>query len=211
MERLWCITFRRTKGQIECTKNLPQNSRMKMIGYARVSRREQKLDLQLRALEAAGCDKIFTDKVSGATTARAGLTQMLKVLEPGDVLVVWKLDRFGRSMQSVVNMVLELHGRGIGFRSITEGIDLTSQTGKLLLSIFGWLAEVERDRTIERTAAAIETARSRGVQLGRKRILTPKDVAKARRLIEAGEETVSGMAKSLKVGRNTLGRALARP
>lgn len=183
---------------------------MKIVGYARVSRKEQKLDLQLRALEAAGCDPIFTDKASGATTARSGLNQMLKVLEAGDTLVVWKLDRFGRSMQSVVNMVLELHGRGIGFRSITEGIDLSSQTGKLLLSIFGWLAEVERDRTIERTAAAIETARQRGVQLGRKRKLSSADVANARSKINAGEETVSGMAKILKVGRNTLGRALAR-
>lgn len=182
---------------------------MKLVGYARVSRRDQKLDLQLRALEAAGCAPIFTDKLSGASSARSGLALALKALDPGDELVVWKLDRFGRSMQSTVNTVLELHSRGIGFRSLTEGIDLKSQTGKLLLSIFGWLAEVERDRTIERTAAAIDTARARGVKLGRKRKLSPADVNHARRAIDAGEQTVSGMARILKVGRNTLGRALS--
>jgi len=187
---------------------MPQNEGMKLVGYGRVSRRDQKLDPQLDALQAAGCDPIFTDKASGASTARAGLANALKALEPGDVLVVWKLDRFGRSMQSTVNMVLDLHARGIGFRSLTEGIDLGSQTGKLLLSIFGWLAEVERDRTIERTAAALETAKRRGVKLGRKRKLTAADVDHARRMIEAGEETVAGMARILKVGRNTLGRAL---
>lgn len=180
---------------------------MKSVGYARVSRRDQKLDLQLDALARAGCDPVFTDKASGVKT-RSGVDQALKALEPGDVLVVWKLDRLGRSMQSIVNTVLELHGRGIGFRSLTEGIDLTNPTGKLLLSIFGWLAEVERDRTIERTSAAIETAKARGVKLGRKRKLSAADVDHARRVIDAGEETVTGMARILKVGRNTLGRAL---
>lgn len=182
---------------------------MKIVGYARVSRRDQKLDHQLEALKAAGCDPIFSDKATGATTARAGMVAALAALGPGDVLIVWKLDRFGRSMQSVVNMVLDLHARGIGFRSLTEGIDLNNQTGKLLLSIFSWLAEVERDRTIERTAAALATAKRRGVKLGRKPKLTAADVAHARRTIDAGEETVAGMARILKVGRNTLGRALS--
>lgn len=181
---------------------------MKIVGYARVSRRDQKLDHQLEALKAAGCDPIFSDKATGATTTRAGMSDALASLEPGDVLIVWKLDRFGRSMQSVVNMVLDLHARGIGFRSLTEGIDLNNQTGKLLLSIFSWLAEVERDRTIERTAAALATAKRRGVKLGRKPKLTAADVTHARRTIDAGEETVAGMARILKVGRNTLGRAL---
>lgn len=183
---------------------------MRKVGYARVSRRDQKLDLQLDALRAVGCDPIFSDHASGANAARTGMAKALMALAPGDVLVVWKLDRLGRSMKSVVNAVLDLQERGVGFRSITESIDLSSPTGKLLLSIFGWLAEVERDRTIERTAAALETAKRRGVKLGRKPKLTSADVAHARRAIEAGEETVAGMARILKVGRNTLGRALRR-
>jgi DNA invertase Pin-like site-specific DNA recombinase len=99
---------------------------------------------------------------------------------------------------------------GFKFRSLTEGIDLTNQTGKLLLSISGWWAEVERERIIERTQAAIDTARARGVKLGRKRKLSSADVAHARRAIDAGEQTVTGMSRILKVGRNTLGRALAQ-
>jgi DNA invertase Pin-like site-specific DNA recombinase len=182
---------------------------MKTVGYARVSTRDQTLETQRHALAAAGCDPIFTDKATGASTARKGLDAALRSLEPGDVLVVWKLDRLGRSMQHVVNTVLELHGRGIGFRSLTESIDLASSTGKLLLSVFGWLGEVERDLTIERTTAGLDAAKRRGVKLGRKRKLTSADVDHARRVIDAGEQTVTGMARILKVGRNTLGRALA--
>ena len=181
---------------------------MKTVGYARVSTRDQKLETQRHALAAAGCAPIFTDEASGASTARTGLARALKALKPSDVLVVWKLDRLGRSMQHVVNTVLELHHRGVGFRSLTEGIDLGSSTGKLLLSVFGWLGEVERDLTIERTRAALDAAKRRGVKLGRKRKLSAADVAHARRVIDAGEETVAGMARILKVGRNTLGRAL---
>ena len=183
---------------------------MKKVGYARVSKRDQNLEVQRPILEAAGCDVIFTDKVSGMKTKRTGLDQALKSLEPGDELIVWKLDRFGRPMLWVMNTVLELHARGIKFRSLTEGIDLDTQTGKLVLSIFGWLGEVERERLIERTQAAIDTAKARGVKLGRKRKLTSSDVEHARRAIDTGEQTVTGMSQILKVGRNTLGRALAR-
>lgn len=192
------------------TKNLHQNSRVKKVGYARVSKRDQNLEVQRPILEAAGCEVIFTDRVSGTKTSRVGLDKALKSLEPGDELIVWKLDRFGRPMLWVINTVLDLHARGIKFRSLTEGIDLDNQTGKLLLSIFGWLGEVERERLIERTQAAVDTARARGVKLGRKRKLTSTDIEHARRAIEAGEQTVTGMAAILKVSRNTLGRALHR-
>ena len=181
---------------------------MKIVGYARVSTRDQNLETQRHALLAAGCGSVFSDEASGASTARKGLEYALAALEPGDELVVWKLDRLGRSMQHVVNTVLDLQARGIGFRSLTEGMDLSSKTGKLLLSVFGWLGEVERDLTIERTRAALDAAKRRGVKLGRKPKLTMTDVAHARRTIDAGEETVAGMARILKVGRNTLGRAL---
>lgn len=183
---------------------------MKLIGYARVSTRDQTVDPQRQALLAAGCDLIFDDTISGATKRRSGLDQALASLTSGDVLIVWKLDRLGRSMQHVVNTVLDLDRRGIGFRSLTEAIDLTSSTGKLLLSVFGWLAEVERDLTTERTKAGLAAAKKRGVQLGRKRKLNGNDVAHAKRLIANGEESVAGMARILKVGRNTLGRALSR-
>ncbi len=183
---------------------------MKLVGYARVSTRDQNVTAQREALLAAGCELIFDDTISGATKARSGLDAAMAALAPGDVLIVWKLDRLGRSMQHVVNTVLDLDRRGIGFRSLTEAIDLTSSTGKLLLSVFGWLGEVERDLTVERTRAALTAAKRRGVKLGRKRKLTSNDVDHARRMIESGEETVAGMARILKVGRNTLGRALKR-
>jgi DNA invertase Pin-like site-specific DNA recombinase len=193
---------------IGCTKIPHQNSGMKLVGYARVSTRDQTVALQHEALRNAGCEVIYDDVVSGRTQNRTGLDQALAALSPGDVLIVWKLDRLGRSMQHVVNTVLDLDRKGIGFRSLTEAIDLSGSTGKLLLSIFGWLAEVERDLTTERTKAGLAAAKRRGVKLGRKRKLSAKDVDHARRAIESGEETVAGMARILKVGRNTLGRAI---
>lgn len=183
---------------------------MKIIGYARVSTRDQTTAPQCEALRAAGCGQVFEDTISGASRRRSGLDQVLGQLAPGDVLVVWKLDRLGRSMQHVVNLVLDLDRRGIGFRSLTEAIDLASPTGKLLLSVFGWLAETERDLTMERTRAGLAAAKRRGVQLGRRRKLTAAEVDHARRLIDQGEESVAGMARILKVHRNTLGRAIKR-
>lgn len=185
-----------------------------LIGYMRVSKTDgsQATDLQFDALvgAAVAAENIYEDMASGRKDDRPGLVSCLKALREGDTLVVWKLDRLGRSMQHVVNTVLDLDRRGIGFRSLTEAIDLTSSTGRLLLSVFGWLAEVERDLTTERTKAGLAAAKRRGVKLGRKRKLTGNDVAHARRMIESGEQTVAGMARILKVGRNTLGRALKR-
>ena len=183
---------------------------MNMIGYARVSTRDQTLDLQHQALHAAGCRIIYDDKASGAAQSRSGLNQALSALTPGDVLVVWKLDRLGRSMQHVVNNVLELDRKGIGFRSLTESIDLSNSTGKLLLSVFGWLAETERDLVIERTNAGLLAAKKRGVKLGRKPKLSQAQIKHAQHMIDAGQEGVASMARILKVGRNTLGRALAK-
>lgn len=181
---------------------------MKTIGYARVSTREQSLAMQRQALVDAGCDVIHTDEASGALAIRKGLQAALKGVHASDTLVVWKLDRLGRSMGHVVATVLDLDARGVRFRSLTEAIDLGTPTGKLLLSVFGWLAEVERDLTVERTRLALAAARRRGVKLGRRPKLTSVDVDHARRVIASGEETVAGMARILKVGRNTLGRAI---
>ena len=116
-----------------------------LIGYARVSTQDQTLDLQRDALTKAGCSKIFTDTVSGAATERPGLSEALQFVRDGDILVVWKLDRLGRSLKHLIETVMALNERGIGFRSIAESIDTTTPVGKLIFHVFGALAEFERD------------------------------------------------------------------
>ena len=166
-----------------------------MIRYARISIRDQDAATQRKALLSAGCEVFFDDTISGSTQSRSGPDKAMAVLAPGEELVVWKLDRLGPSMQLVVNTVVDLDRRGIRFRSLTKAIDFTSSTRKLPISVFGWLAEVERDLTTERTKAGLAAAKKRGVRLGRKRKLTGNDVAHTARLIESGEESVAGMAK----------------
>src|SRR5437868_5612677 len=153
------------------------------IGYARISTGEQTLDLQLDALKAAGCDKVFTDTASGAKTERPGLSDALSHVRPGDVLVVWRLDRLGRSLRDLIDRLLELDQRGVGFKSLTESIDTTTPGGKLIFHIFGALAEFERDLIRERTNAGLAAARARGRLGGRKRALqTEKQLALAHTL-----------------------------
>src|SRR6266545_5471384 len=132
------------------------------VGYARVSTLEQNLDLQKDALTKAGCERIFTDRISGAKSERPGLTDALEFVREGDVLVVWKLDRLGRSLQQLIETVTGLAARGIEFRSLTEQIDTTTPGGKLIFHIFGSLAEFERDLIRERTKAGLTAARARG-------------------------------------------------
>ena len=124
---------------------------MALIGYARVSTQDQHLRLQLDALKMAGCIKTFTDTVSGAKAERKGLEDALKFLREGDILVVWRLDRLGRSLKDLIERLTELHSRNIGFKSLTESIDTTTSGGKLIFHIFGALAEFERDIIRERT------------------------------------------------------------
>src|SRR2546423_716996 len=150
------------------------------IGYARVSTTEQNLDLQLDALKKADCVKIFTDTASGAKTARKGLDEALTYVRPGDTLVVWRLDRLGRSLKHLIEVVTDLEKRGIGFKSLTENIDTTTSGGKLIFHIFGALAEFERDIIRERTKAGLEAARARGRKGGRpkaEKLNTSKKVA----------------------------------
>ncbi len=137
-----------------------------LIGYARVSTHDQTLHLQNDALEQAGCSKIFTDTISGATTDRPGLEQALAYVRPGDTLVVWRLDRLGRSLKHLIETITVLHDREIGFKSITEHIDTTTSGGKLVFHIFGALAEFERDIIRERTQAGLQAARARGKKGG---------------------------------------------
>src|SRR5919202_993195 len=138
------------------------------IGYARVSTLEQNLDLQRDALRAAGCTKIIEDTASGGKLPRSGLERVRELLRKGDVLVVWRLDRLGRSLRHLIELMGELEQQGIGFRSITEAIDTTSPGGKLVFHIFGALAEFERNLIRERTRAGLDAARARGRKGGRK-------------------------------------------
>src|SRR5215208_6622623 len=132
------------------------------IGYARVSTDDQNLDLQRDALTKAGCEQIYTDQVSGTKAERKGLTDALSHLRSGDTLVVWRLDRLGRSLRHLIETVTNLHERGIGFKSVQESIDTTTSGGKLVFHIFGALAEFEREIIRERTQAGLQAARARG-------------------------------------------------
>jgi len=177
-------------------------------GYARVSTDDQSTALQLTALKRAGCKMIFKDEgLSGATVKRPALIRCLKVLQKGDTLIVWKLDRLGRSLRDLITMLDELRARGVKFHSLTEAIDTTTPTGRAMWQMIGVLAELERSLIVERTQAGMKEARRRGVKFGRKKKLTPAQIAKARKLIEEGER-VEDVAALWNVGRTTLYRAL---
>lgn len=178
-------------------------------GYARVSTEDQTTAGQIEALEAAGCDQIFSDNgISGSTTSRPELDELLQIIAEGDELVVWRLDRLGRSMQHVVTLVSELGERGVQFRSLTENLDTTTASGELIFHIFASLAHFERRLISERTKQGMKAAKCRGTHVGRPRSLSSDAVDQARKMIEAGE-TVSKVARTFKVSRATLHRALA--
>ena len=179
-----------------------------LIGYARVSTDDQDASLQIDALKAAGCIKVFTDKASGSLAKRPQLDRMLDQLRSGDVVVVWRLDRLGRSLKNLIAAVDDLAERGIGFRSLSESIDTTSANGKLFFSIMGALAEFERDLIRERTNAGLAAARARGRVGGRPRVMNADKVKVARQLYDAREHTVEEIAKTLGVSRKTIYRYL---
>jgi DNA invertase Pin-like site-specific DNA recombinase len=176
-------------------------------GYARVSTHDQNPELQLAALKKAGCRTIFTDKATGAHTKRPELAKCLKVLKKGDTLVVWKLDRLGRSLRDLITLLDELKGRGVAFKSLTESIDTATPTGRAMWQMVGILAELERSLIQERTQAGRAAAKARGVRMGRKPILTAAQIAHARKLVVQGERPVE-VAKVLGVSRRTVYRAL---
>jgi DNA invertase Pin-like site-specific DNA recombinase len=159
-----------------------------LIGYARVSTSDQDLTLQTDALTAAGCDRICTDKISGAKTERPGLSEAMNLARNGDTLVIWKLDRLGRSMKGLVELAAELSARGVELRSLTDGIDTATPTGRLLFHILASIAEMERELIRERTMAGLLAARGKGGRgKGRKSVLTPKKRATATKLLAAGD------------------------
>ncbi|MCW2264249.1 recombinase family protein [Gluconobacter cerinus] len=180
-----------------------------MIGYARVSTDEQKLDLQIQALESAGCDTIFTDQgESGGHFSRSGLDAATNALTEGGTLVVWRLDRLGRSLFGLVQIMETLSSRGIHFRSLTEHIDTASSGGRFMFHMMAALAEFERSLIAERTRAGLTAARIRGKTLGRPRLLSEKDLRNASSRLDNGAETLSDIAYSFKVSSRTLSRYL---
>lgn len=157
------------------------------IGYVRVSTNEQNTDLQREALERSGCEQILEEKMSGTVANRPALKKLLRTLKEGDTLVVWKLDRLGRSMRNLVLLVDELRQRGIHFRSLTDSIDTSSPMGRFIFHIMSALAEMERELIVERTLAGLAAARAKGRVGGRRPKLSPEQWAQAGRLIAAGE------------------------
>lgn len=156
------------------------------IGYARVSTRDQNLDLQLDALKKAGCDKIYEDTISGTTSRRPGLDQALDTLRDGDTLVVWKLDRLGRSVKDLLEFAGGLNNRGVGFVSLTDAIDTTTVSGRFFFNVMASLAQMERELMVERTQAGLRAAREQGRVGGRKRIMTEGKIRSARKLLNQG-------------------------
>ena len=175
-------------------------------GYARVSTDDQTPALQLAALNQAGCRQVFKDDgMPGATTKRPALLRCLKKLRSGDTLIVWKLDRLGRSLRDLIAMLDDLKARGVKFRSLTESIDTTTPTGRAMWQMIGVLAELERSLISERTRAGVAAAQRRGVKFGRKRKLSQQQVEHARKLLEHGEAPQT-VAASFGIGRSTLYR-----
>lgn len=181
-----------------------------LIGYARVSTPDQNLNMQTEALEAAGCHKVFTDVASGARTERPGLDAMMEFLRPGDTLVVWKIDRLGRSMTHLVQTVDYLREKGVAFKSLNDpGIDTDTPTGKLMFGFFALLADFERALIRERTKSGLAAAKARGVTGGRRTVMTKAKLTRAKALISQGL-SVREAAATIQVGKTALYNALRK-
>jgi DNA invertase Pin-like site-specific DNA recombinase len=199
---------RRRCGQIVFrTSKRTEGGVLANIGYARVSTLDQDTSLQLDALKAAGCGKVFEDRASGAKTDRVGLADALAYVREGDVLIVWKLDRLGQSLPHLIETVAAVEQRGAGFRSLTEAIDTTTPGGRLVFHLFGSLGQFERDLIRERTRAGLDAAAARGRKGGRKPVVSDDTLTRARALMSKGL-TVREAATRLKIGKTALYKAL---
>ena len=179
-----------------------------LIGYSRVSTQDQNLDLQRDALDQAGCARIFEDRGSGALTSRPELDHALDHLREGDTLVVWRLDRLGRNLRHLIETVRLLEERGVAFKSLTESIDTSSPTGRLIFHVFGALAEFERELIRERTNAGLAAARARGRKGGRPTVMTSEKKAVAKEMYGSGAHSLAAIAQTVGVSRATLYRSL---
>ncbi len=179
----------------------------RLVGYARVSTDEQTTALQLDALRAAGCATIHEDSASGSSRARPGLTRVIEDLRSGDTLVVWRLDRLGRSLRDLLDIADGLRERNIALRSLTDHIDTGTAAGRMLYAVLGAVAQFERDVLRERTVAGLAAAKRRGERLGRRPALTPAQVREATAMVKRGDSP-SHVARILRIGRSTLYRAL---
>ena len=176
-----------------------------LIGYARVSPQDQNLELQTEALTKAGCKRIFDDKISGSRAERPGLAKALEMLREGDTLVVWKLDRLGRSVKNLIDLIGDIHKRGLQFKSLTDAIDTGTPSGRFFFHVMASLAEMERELMVERTRAGLEVARQLGRTGGRKRQMTDSKIKSAKKLLADGIPP-RDVAKNLGVSVPTLYR-----
>ena len=182
------------------------------IGYVRVSDHDQTENLQLDALKQAGCDVIYSDHgVSGSITERKGLNDVLSLLQDGDTLLVWKIDRLGRSTAHLLLLLDDLRQRGVDFVAVTQGIDTTTAIGRMIFAQLAVFAEFEREQIRERTKAGMAAAKARGIHIGRPRKLTDQQIAYARALIAAKESTITAMVKKYGVAPQTLSRWVCLP
>ncbi|MDR5012044.1 recombinase family protein [Agrobacterium fabacearum] len=182
---------------------------MRNFGYARVSTTEQNMDLQLTALNAAGCVRVLTDEgFSGANFSRPGLNKVMRVLRSGDTLIVWRLDRLGRSLFELLKLVRDLNERGVEFRSLSENLDTSTSGGRLLLHLLASMAEFERSLISERTRAGMAAARARGSRIGRRPAMTAEQLVNARTAIDIDHRSVAEVAGEYRIHPRTLGRLL---
>jgi len=181
-----------------------------LIGYARVSTDDQNLDLQRDALQAAGCERVFEDMVSGARADRSGLATLMSMLRAGDTVVIWRLDRLGRSLKNLIELVERFEAAKVGLRSLQENIDTTSSGGRLVFHLFGALAEFERSLIRERTQAGLAAARVRGRMGGRPKRLDPVKLALALRLHQEGKHTIKEICQMMGISKSTLYNYLAK-
>lgn len=181
-----------------------------LIGYVRVSTVDQNLDLQLDALKQVGCNKIYKDMASGTKTDRIGLSEVLKYIRSGDTLVVWRLDRLGRSLRHLIDTINQINDQGSYFRSLQENIDTSTSGGKLIFHIFGALAEFERDIIRDRTNAGLAAARKRGRIGGRRKIMDKEKIALAKSLFKDKTNSISSICEILNVSKTTLYRYLKK-
>lgn len=181
-----------------------------LIGYARVSTDDQNLDLQRDALKRAGCERMFEDKASGAKADRTGLAALMSMLRTGDTVVIWRLDRLGRSLKNLIELVERFEAAKVGLRSLQENIDTTTSGGRLVFHLFGALAEFERNLIRERTQAGMAAARVRGRMGGRPKRLGPAKLALALRLHHEAKHTIKEICQMMGISKSTLYNYLAR-